>query len=88
MLPQLRLVERKSGRTPQPLQEKPELLPVNRPFWAAFQDLYVRGIPAYSDVRAYAEIVGLKPVELMVKLHACEDGYNDGSDNSGTGSAD
>ncbi len=39
----------------------------------------------YSDILAYAQITGLPPAELMVKIHALEDAYGDNSSGTDSG---
>lgn len=74
-LPQLREYKRRSGRTPSPLKDAPELSANNYLYFIAYVDLTKRSI-TYESMNAYAELANLNKTELLVKITALEDFYN------------
>jgi len=80
-LPSLREVQRRSGRVPGPLRERPELSPVNELYWIAYCDLSKNRPIALTEILAYAELTCLDKTELFVKVNAIEEALN-GNNNS------
>lgn len=72
-LPALREVERRLGKPPGPLLNRPELFSCNILYWVAYCSLS-KNIPiSFQEILAYSELVNLDKTELMVKIEILED---------------
>lgn len=69
----LKEVKRRSGKTPGPLLNKPNLSEMNNFYWIAFCDLSKFNPISYQEILAYADLSRLDRTELFVKVSAIEE---------------
>lgn len=83
-------MQKRLGRPPGPLLERPELTANNIYYWLAYCELskrYPVGAIPPTEIVATADICSLGKVELFVKINAIEDALH-GDNGSTTASGD
>lgn len=76
-LPALREVERRSGKIPGPLLNRPKLLLCNIPYWTAYCSLSKFNPISYTEMLAFSQLADLDKTELFVKVESIVEALTD-----------
>ena len=83
-------MQRRTGKVPGPLKDRPELTDSNVYYWIAYCELsrkFASNSIPYAEIKAFSDLSGLNGTELMVKINAIEDALN-GDNSCGTDGTD